>query len=136
MDALKRDTSFVPRIKKPIPAPALQDLVESLPHTTTGNTVKVAILVIFYAALRQSEVAAPSANKFDPSRHLTRNDVVLDNDAATITIKHAKNMQSVYEQKTIRLQASLNENTCVVLAIQRMLGNVQTLITARPLPHV
>lgn len=80
IDAIKRDTSFVPRIKKAMPTPTLQYLVETLPSSVTGNTVKVAILVIFYAALRQSEVAAPSANGFDPTRHLTRHDVKLCDD--------------------------------------------------------
>lgn len=132
LDALKRNTTFVPRIKKPIPAPTLQYLVETLPTTVAGNTVKVAILVIFYAALRQSEVAAPSVGRFDHTRHLTRNDVVLEDDVAIVTVKHAKNMQTIYEQKTIRLQASHNSETCVVLAIRRMLNDVQTLSLQDP----
>lgn len=112
LDALQRDTTFVPCVKKAIPASTLQHLVETLPMTTTGNTIKVAILVLFYAALRQSEVAAHSVDKFDPTRHPTRKDVALEDDAILVTIKHDKNMQSIYEQKVVGLQSSNNTTTC------------------------
>lgn len=132
LDALKRDTSFVPQVKKPMPTPTLQYLVESIPDDVMGNTLKVAILVIFYAALRQSEVAAPSIVGFDPTRHLTRKDVVFRDDSVVVTVKHAKNMQTIYEQKSIKLQPSVNPRTCVVKAIHRMIMDVKTIAPGDP----
>lgn len=109
-----------------MPTPTLQYLVEAIPDDVTGNILKTAILVIFYAALRQSEVAAPSLAGFDPTKHLTRKDVEIRDDCAFINVKRAKNMQTIYEQKSVKLQPSMNHRTCVVRAILSMLTDVQT----------
>lgn len=132
LEALKRDVSYKPRIKNPIPTQLLQSMVTTLPQTEIGNLIKVAVLTIFYAALRQSEVLAPSIKGYDPRYPLSRADVVVHSDYVHILIKHAKNMQTIYDQKSILLQASTNPHTCVVAAIRRMLSACPTLSPSDP----
>lgn len=126
IDALKRDVSYVPQIKNPIPTDTLQSLVTSLPDTEVGNIIKVSVLVMFYAALCQSEVLAPSIKGYDHRFHLSRAVVTVCQDSIEVLIKHAKNMQTIYDQKRLSLQASTNPHTCVVATVHRMLQYTPT----------
>lgn len=132
LDALKRDVSYQPRIKNPMPTQLLQDMVTALPHDELGNILKVSVLTMFYAALRQSEVLAPTIKGYDPRFHLSRADVTLHHDAVEILIKHAKNMQTVYQSKRLSLQASTNPHTCIVTAVKQMLSHTPTRHPSEP----
>lgn len=85
MVAISRNKEYIPRIKLAFPVTDLQRMPQ-------GNVIRTSILLMFYAALRQSEVLAPSAPSFDPRKHLTRGDIIVDEDSVVVTIKHAKNM--------------------------------------------
>lgn len=126
MNALHRDTTYIPRIKSAFPVGLLQRMVSLLPDDSQGNILKVAVLVMFFAALRQSEVLPYSAATFDPSKHLSRQDVVIRDNVAHVRIKHAKNQQSVYQTKTVPLHSSPNQEVCVVRAIRNMLAYTPT----------
>lgn len=124
--ALSRDHSYVPRIKSAFPTDVLQEMLRDLPHDAIGNILKVSILIMFYAALRQSEVLAYSSNSFNPRTHLTRSDIVVRDQSIVVCVKFAKNMQSVYESKSITLQAAPDQELCVVHAYRRMLRYTPT----------
>lgn len=132
MVAISRNKEYTPRIKLAFPAADLQRMIAALPTTPQGNLIRTSILLMFYAALRQSEVLAPSAPAFDPKKHLTRGDVIIEEDSAVVTTKHAKNMQSVYHTMTVRLQASTNPLLCVVAALQAMVQITPTLSKTDP----
>lgn len=127
MTALKRNKDYIPRVKLAFPIQDLHRMVIALPQDPRGTLLRVAILIMFYAALRQSEVLAPTMSSFDRKKHLTRGDVQVCDQAVTIHIKHAKNMQSVYQNKTVRLLAADNPLLCVVAAIRRMYEQTPTL---------
>lgn len=120
MVAISKNKEYIPRIKLAFPVSDLHRMVATLPTTPHGNVLRASILLMFYAALRQSEVLAPSIAGFDPRKHLTRGDVIIENDAIVVKIKHAKNMQTVYETKTVRLQSSTNSLLCIHTAITAM----------------
>lgn len=126
LDALNRDVSYIPRIRQPIPTDTLQAMVSALPDSIEGNIVKVAVLTMFYAALRQSEVLSPSIKGYDLRLHLSRNDVTIAGQTLQVFIKHAKNMPTIYENKLVSLQASPNPMTCVVAAVRRMFQQAPT----------
>lgn len=126
MVAVSRNKEYIPRVKLSFPVGDLHRMVAALPLDSHGNIIRTSVLLMFYAALRQSEVLAPSVSTFDYRKHLTRGDVLLTPDAATVTIKHAKNMQSVYETKTLRLQQSSNSLLCIVAALQDLLAFTPT----------
>lgn len=127
MTAVDRDNEYVPRTKIAFPIQDLNRMVASLPDSVEGNIIKVSILIMYYAALRQSEVLSPSATTFDAKKHLTRGDVLVAQDSVTIRIKHAKNMQSVYQQKQLTLATSPNPSLCIVQALRIMLANTPTI---------
>lgn len=87
---------------------------------------------MFYAALRQSEVLAPSIKGYDHRFHLSRGDVTLHDNSIDILIKHAKNMQTVYDYKRLSLQASANPDTCIVNAVRRMTRYTPTRLSSDP----
>lgn len=126
LNALNRDKSYIPRIKNPIPASTLHRMVTSLPDTGNGLILKAAVLLMYHAALRQSEVLPQSARAYDPRYYLSRGDVQIDGDTLLVHIKHAKNLQTIYQTKTVRLSASPNPAVCVVQAFRRMYAEVPT----------
>lgn len=127
MTAIKRDNSHTPRVKEAFPVELLQQMVVSLPTTIDGLLIKVSVLFMYYAALRQSEVLSYSSGSYDPYKNLSRRDVLLADDAITVHIKHAKNLQSIYETKSVRLQSSSNPALCVVTAVRQMYNTIPTL---------
>lgn len=132
MTAITRNKEYVPRIKVAFPIHDLHRMIVALPQSHHGNIITVAVLIMYYAALRQSEVVAPSASGFDHRKHLTRSDVVLQPDSVSITIKHAKNMQSIYQTKTVLLQASSNPALCIVRALHQMYAFTPTVSPHEP----
>lgn len=132
MTAVKRDKHYVPRIKKAFPVDDLHRMVTILPNTTQGNILRVSVLLMFYAALRQSEVLAPSMTSFDHRKHLTRGDIVFKDQQLLIHIKHAKNMQTVYETKTVSLNPAPNHRLCIVSALRDMIRATPTQAQSEP----
>lgn len=124
LNALNRDKSYIPRIKNPIPAPTLQRMVTLLPDTGNGLILKAAVLLMYNAALRQSEVLAQSSRSYDSRYNLSRDDVQIIGDTLSVYIKHAKNLQSIYQTKTVNLAASPNPSVCVVRAFRLMYAQV------------
>lgn len=125
--AINKNPEYTPRIKLAFPVADLNRMVATLPLTPQGNVLRASILLMFYAALRQSEVLAPSAAGFDPNKHLTRGDVTIEEDAIIVKIKHAKNMQTVYQTKTVRLQPSTNPLLCIHTVFSTMCHQTPTL---------
>lgn len=120
LNAINRDTTYVPRIKQAFPIDSLQRMVLLLPKTPQGRIIKASVLLMYYAALRQSKVLPYSSTSFDYRRHLSRRDVVINNGALTVRIKHAKNLQTIYQFKTVILQPSPNQELCVVQAVRQI----------------
>lgn len=126
MTAIKRDNSYIPRIKDAFPVRTLQQMVIALPNSIQGLIIKVSVLIMYYAALRQSEVLAYSSGSYDPYKNLSRKDVVLSDQGLTVHIAHAKNQQSIYETKSLLLQPSDNPQLCAVAAVRAMYQLVPT----------
>lgn len=126
LTALNRDNDFVPRTKSAFPIATLQNMLRLLPQTEVGNILKVAILMMYHAALHQSEVLPYSSTSFDHKKHLSRADVVLNHNSLDVKIKFAKNMQSVYQTKSVTLHRSPDTLLCVVAAVHEMLQRTPT----------
>ena len=99
------------------------------PNSMVGEAVRAAVLIMFFGALRQSEVAPPSIRPFDPTRHPTRADLKVTTRGATLTIKWAKNMQKVGQQRKVVLPLSQDTRICPVRAI---MANVRAVPTRTP----
>lgn len=126
MTAIKRDNSYVPRIKEAFPIDVLQQMIILLPHSNEYQLIKVAVLIMYYAALRQSEVLSYSSASYDSYKNLSRRDVIISEQGLKVYIKHAKNLQSVYEHKSVLLQPAANPALCVVTAVRSMYDTTPT----------
>lgn len=119
LTAVGKDTDYIPRTKVAFPVQLLQDMVIRLPDTPTGLIIRTAVLLMYYAALRQSEVLPYSSVSYDHKKHLSRRDVTLIDGSVKVTIKHAKNLQSVYKKTSVVLQSAPDPRLCVVDAIRQ-----------------
>lgn len=132
LTAVGKDSAYVPRIKLAFPVLLLKRMIQLLPFTYHGTIIKAAVLVMYYAALRQSEVMPYSSASFDPRRHLSRNDVTIIDGSVRIRVKHAKNLQSVYQQKSVILHAAPDPSLCVVNTLRTHFEHVPTLHPNEP----
>lgn len=132
LTAISRDNTYVPRIKSAFPLVTLQRMIRLLPRSERGNIIRVATLLMYHAALRQSEVLPYSSNTFNPRKHLSRADVHLTPTSVVVFIKFAKNMQSVYQNKSVTLNSSPDSLLCVVSAVAEMLQRTPTLSPQEP----
>ena len=106
----------------PIPVPQFRKLVLDLDPKESTLPFKLALLFMFYAGLRQSEVAPSTVHKFDPSRNLTRSDIILGPTAITFSQKWAKNLQHFNQSHQKVLEMSPDPRLCPVITYRQLLS--------------
>ena len=74
LEAHKRTKSHVPRPAPPMNLSLIRRIMYATIVRHMGNTTRLAFLLLYYAGLRQSEVAPATPSRFDPLRHITRSD--------------------------------------------------------------
>ena len=118
LDAIMRRKDFVPKTKPEVPLHVFKAALNALPANREIVAVRAVLLMLYYAALRQSEVVPPSVGQFDPLRHLTRNDVSITEAGVTVLVKAAKNLQKYNQRRLLRIPASDAPELCMKRAIQ------------------
>ncbi len=84
----------VPRRKLPITVPLLRKLCQlCATQGKIGLVIHNALLLGFFGLLRASNLCPHNSKHFDPSRHLTRGDVVLAAPGLILMLKWSKTMQ-------------------------------------------
>jgi hypothetical protein len=92
--SLDRTMHHVPNQKEPITLPILHQLCQLILHYGVwGEVLRYAFLFLFFAFLRQSNVAPRSRVDYDPTRHTRRSDVTLTPSGLIIAIKWTKTLQ-------------------------------------------
>ena len=121
MEAMVRLKERPAASKDALPPAILRMALEATSDTGMGLIMRTAILIMFYGALRQSEVAPPSIKTFDPTRHLTRRDVSIG-EQLNVRIKWGKNLQRFDQKKDITLSPMADPLTCPVKAVEDVLA--------------
>ena len=124
---------YIPRKKIAIPMDILRSVVFVIPATVVGLAVRAAILIMYFGALRQSEVAPPTVKKFNPTRHPTRADVTLTKNSLSIHVKWAKNMQRVGQSRTKTLHSVADPRLCPVHALKTHYAHTPTASSTAPM---
>ena len=132
LDAMTRRKDYVQREKGPVPTEVLLEVLWRLPDTQVGAAIRAALLIMYFGAMRQSEVVPPTQRAFDHTRHLTRGDVRVT-DRVTINIKWAKNLQRYDERRTMTLWPTGHPGTCPVGAVATVLAATPDLQPTDPL---
>ena len=99
-----------------------QTLRAALAHINTlqhPRPIKLAVLLMFMAFLRQSNLAPPTVAKFDATRHLRPADITAKSDSLTIKVKWTKTIQKASDAKTIIVPATGDKDLCPVTAFNQ-----------------
>ena len=132
LDAVSRRKDHVSVVKDAIPAQILRAALQAMSNDHNGLMMRAAVLLMFYGALRQSEVAPPSIKAFNPLVHLTRADVSLQ-EKLTVTIKAGKNLQRHDQRKTSTLSPTGDPLTCPLKTVRAVLQATPDLPQDAPL---
>ena len=94
---------------------------------------RLAIIWMFMAFLRQSNIAPRTTTSFDPTRHLTRGDIDHKGDHLIISLKWSKTMQKSQTATTVSVWGKPGSSTCPVAAYNELLTVAPTATSDQPL---
>lgn len=114
LDAIDRNKAYVSRAKEPINADILTAIIYSMPRTPLGNTIRLANLVLYYGALRQSELLPRTSGTWSPHIQPMRKDCHFENNRCVIYIKTAKNLQKYNQSGTVDMGTADDNLLCPV----------------------
>ena len=133
MEAIERDTQYTSRAKDAIPMKILRSVLFLIDNSQVGIAIKTAILLMYFGALRQQEVAPPSVKQYDPKKHPTRGDVRIRGDTIQMTVKWGKTMQRTNLKRIITLQAAPDSRVCPVAMLSQHYAHIPTASYTDPL---
>ena len=132
MDAMLRRKDLAYNPKDPIPPALLKRVLWTLQETPEAAMVRAAVLLMFFGALRQSEVAPSTIRTFEPLRHLTQGDISIGH-PTRIKVKWAKNLQLHNQSKVVTIYPTQDPDVCPVGAITKAIHMMATLPRDAPL---
>ena len=115
LDAVHRDKSHTPYQRPAIPAPLLYAAFKHMARHTYSAMFRLIIAILYFSALRQSEVIIHTQSQFDPTRHLLARDVYISAGVLCLYIKHAKNMSAHNKRRTVKLHPTGDPLTCPLI---------------------
>ena len=133
VDALLRNKNYTHRKTPAMPLRHIREVLLALPDTRTAQAVRVALLLMYHAALRQSEVLPPSIRAMDCMKHPTRADISINRIGMTLKVKWAKNLQGYNQDKLVHLHRAKDRQFCVVAAMERHILQCPTKSPQQPL---
>lgn len=132
MTSIKVNIRHIPNKRAPVTIDMLPILVYTLMGDEHGPTLAFAIIVMFVTFLRQSNLAPRNKSKYDPTRHLTRNDVYATPEAVVFNIKWSKTQQGA-TVSSVAAPAMPGQVICPVAAYHRMIRHAPTRTTHQAL---
>ena len=124
--AVSCNAKYIPRFKATLSISNLMNLATACDFIRHGPVYKAAFMLAFFAFLRVSNVAPPSAKAFDPIRHILRSDVIFGRPGAHIIIKWGKSMQSASSHRVVQIPALPSLPICPVSALSALLSYAPT----------
>lgn len=130
--SIKNNVRHVPNKRNPVSIQMLPVIVYNVFADPNGSTVAFAVIVMFLTFLRQSNLAPRNKSAYDPSRHLTRDDVHIMRDAVVFNIKWSKTQQGP-TVTSVAAPEMPGRTICPVQAYRRMLLDVPTTRHLQPM---
>lgn len=93
IQSIKTNIRHVPHRKLPVSYRMLLSIISCLDYDPHGPAVKFAVLIMYFLFLRQSNVCPRNKSAYDPTRHLTRSDIIVRHDAVILALKWSKSRQ-------------------------------------------
>ena len=132
LDAVARQKDRPSKKKEPVPVEILKRALAHMSKGPEATPVRAAILLMYFATMRQSEVAPPSVARYDPTRHLACGDVVVT-DTLYLNMKWAKNLQRYDQARQLTLHPTGEPAMCLVTAVREVLEQHRDPRPAAPL---
>ena len=124
LDAIKRIKHYHPNVKKAIGIKDFRHIVLSQKDNFIGNSIKAMLLLIYFGAFRQSEVAPHTIQSFHKSTNMCKRDIKFKNGAMYIDLRWAKNQQRWNQQRQLKISWLSDNRLCPVAAMHRVLSQV------------
>lgn len=121
VDAIEREKSRAPRPKQPLPPHEFKSVLLAVPNDYLGNILRACLLLLYYGALRQSELLPRTMRLWSPDIQPTRSDCEVYNNQCSIYIKHAKNLQKYDQSRKAVMAAASDPVLCPVRALHIVL---------------
>ena len=116
MRAISINIRHIPDPKDPVSPAILRAVLENIKEVPSYLAVRLALLMMFMGFMRQSSLAPLTTAAFDPTRHLTPEDVTASAQHITVRVKWTKTIQKSSDAKTLMLPATKDKNLCPVRA--------------------
>lgn len=123
-----------------VPCPAnlitpdlIRRIIQVICNHEDARTLQFLLICMFMSLLRQSNFMPATVASFDPTRQLTRGDLMLSTDGLHISVKWEKNMQVVSPGQGLVLPKTIDTILCPVRAYRAMLRLVPTRAESDPL---
>lgn len=126
IDGVKRNKDYIPNIKSPIEPRNFMRIIGAIPAHSLGNVIKGILLVLYYGALRQSELMPRTVKSWNPRVQPVRADCKLSSDICQVYIKTAKNMQLSGQSRTVTMYKATNPDICPVFIMHRIFADTPT----------
>lgn len=133
LESVDRDKSYIPRIKLALDSDVFISIIYNLPRDHLGDAIRLAMLIIYYGALRQSELLPRSSGTWNPSVQPTRGDCALHHDRCIIVIKTGKNLQKYGQSRTLDLGLVHDHILCPVQTMRNVFQRTPTINQRDPL---
>ena len=110
--AVERNVRHVPRQRSPVSPQLLRRVVMDIGQRDNGPMMCLAIIIMFQAFLRQSNLLPRSVKAFDPTRQLTMSDIKLRPASMDIKVKWSKTQQTFGDTRVTTLHAIPGSSLC------------------------
>ena len=121
LDAFQRSKVHVSNKKDPISIRDFKAVLDIQPDNYIGNSVKSMLLILFFGAFRQSEIAPVTCHSFDPSVSMCRRDIKIKQDKLYISLRWAKNQQKYTEIRKLCIPSIEDKKYCPVSNLMKVL---------------
>lgn len=130
--SIQSNLRHVPTKKLPVLHDILHSLIVVIAADDEGPSLVFAILLMFYTLLRQSNIGPRNKRAYNPSRHLTRNDILIQPDCLIVSLKWSKTHQGP-TSTSVAAPSLPGSRLCPVSAYHQMLLFCPTRVLSQPL---
>ena len=103
-----------------VDVPTLRKIVIASDQTYMGHIFKAVYLTAFFSFMRLSNLCPHSLTTFDPLKHLTREDVIVNGRKMLLVLKWSKTVQLRNKVKIVHIPF-LGNDICPMIAILAVL---------------
>ena len=118
LEAIKRNKVYKPKTKKRIDIVSLKAVIRHIQRVIKDKVMAAAFKVMYFTAMRQSEIVPRRVKLFDPTKNMTRGDIKMHKGSTTLVIKAAKNLQYNGQKRVVAVPEIKNSSMCPVAVVK------------------